>query len=490
MKSFNLASLIQSKRGLEREVFDSVLKYLKIGIKEVELECLDALYDKLSSVVDLNNFFMGYVIPQIGKEFDLLRFGKESLINIELKSESDREAITKQLKQNRYYLSFIDKQLHLFSYWVSENKLFKLVAGNKIEEVQFEHLIELLESQELEEQVDLDSMFIPSNYLVSPFNSTEKFMVDNYFLTDNQENIKKSILKTLDSTGAVITAISGEPGTGKTLLTYDIAKDLRKRKSVAIIHCAYLNNGQIRLIYEHGWDIFSVRNWSSITLSNYDVIIIDEAQRMYTDQLEELHKSILDNGIKCIFAYDGKQCFSDEEFRRKNPEKIEKDFKAKKFELTKTIRTNKEIVRFVSNLFDPRQGKLGSSYESVDFLYFEEVSDVKIFIEKLRKKDWQIINYTSSRIYIVSYDRYQDDANPNAHHIIGQEFDKVVAIIDSNFFFDQYGYLSSRRVSGAPNYNMDKMLYQIMTRAREKLMIIILNNESVLKKCIKIVEAQ
>ncbi|EUJ18396.1 hypothetical protein MAQA_09229 [Listeria aquatica FSL S10-1188] len=40
-------------------------------------------------------FFLGYKIPQIGEEFDLLRLGKNYHLNIELKSEASEEKILK-----------------------------------------------------------------------------------------------------------------------------------------------------------------------------------------------------------------------------------------------------------------------------------------------------------------------------------------------------------------------------------------------------------
>lgn len=43
--------------------------------------------------------------------------------------------------------------------------------------------------------------------------------------------------------------IQGDAGTGKTLLTYHLAKELkRKNNNVALIHCAQINNGQCELI--------------------------------------------------------------------------------------------------------------------------------------------------------------------------------------------------------------------------------------------------
>jgi hypothetical protein len=54
-----------------------------------------------------------------------------------------------------------------------------------------------LVKQEIISLDNIDKLFNPSNYLVSPFNSTDRFIKNEYFLTNQQENIKASILTTL-----------------------------------------------------------------------------------------------------------------------------------------------------------------------------------------------------------------------------------------------------------------------------------------------------
>jgi Cdc6-like AAA superfamily ATPase len=488
LRTFNLASLIQAKIRLDATKFTCYLEHLKIKFKDGELDCIEKLYSHVSSIADLGNFFMGYVIPQIGKEFDLLRFGKNNIVNIELKRESSLEKIAEQLEKNRYYLSFLNKDIHTFTYVASTDELYQLDNSGQLSIVDFNTLILLLKQQETVEAINLDIIFNPSNYLVSPFNSTKAFIENRYFLTENQKQHKNDILKSFESSEPVLVAITGEPGTGKTLLTYDIAKHYLSNKKVAVIHCANLNPGQRELNTIPGWNIIPIKFVESHILldSSYEVIIIDEAQRIYPNQLESIYQYVKANNIKCIFSYDAKQCFSDYEYRRKIPKKIEDDFKAKKYQLKKTIRSNKEIVTFVSNLFNPRQSNPEQTYNNIDVQFFYDSTDVLDLTGALKRKGWQVVNYTPSSIFSVSYDKYQDSRNPNAHGIIGQEFDKVVAVIDHSFYFDSFGNLCSNRVHGAPNYDLDKMLYQIMTRAREKLSVIILNNPDVLVKCLRI----
>ncbi|MGQ5176191.1 hypothetical protein ACSQ7W_07520 [Bacillus halotolerans] len=91
-----------------------------------------------TSLVD--NYFWGFTIEQISKEFDLLRIGKDSIVNIELKSKNTGDKMRSQLVKNRYYLKFLDKEIHSFTFVVDENKLFLLSESNEMVEVDIDVL--------------------------------------------------------------------------------------------------------------------------------------------------------------------------------------------------------------------------------------------------------------------------------------------------------------------------------------------------------------
>ena len=132
---------------------------------------------------DLNNYNENYKskIPQIGKEFDLLRFNKTSVANIELKSKASEEKILKQLKRNRYYLQFLDKEVSLFTYVQETEKLY------------------MLDKEQLT-PVSFD------------------------FLTEHQEEIRTNVMKVVETSTTEFMALTGAAGTGKTLLTYELPK--------------------------------------------------------------------------------------------------------------------------------------------------------------------------------------------------------------------------------------------------------------------------
>jgi type IV secretory pathway VirB4 component len=232
VKHINLLSLIQASDSLGQGNFENFLSLHGIKIKKAEIEDLkglsNALYSLPSSIGIFDAFYVGYKIPQIGKEFDLLRFGKNFLVNIELKKTCTEVKVRNQLLRNRYYLESIGRQVYGFTYVSDTATLYYLQDDKNLVKVHLSSLRDLLYKQEVNRVEVVDDLFDPSDYLVSPFNSTRKFLNNEYFLTHQQEDVKDQIIKYLagPKTPKFVSVI-GSAGTGKTLLIYDIAKELR-----------------------------------------------------------------------------------------------------------------------------------------------------------------------------------------------------------------------------------------------------------------------
>ncbi|KOY66135.1 ATP-binding protein [Clostridium sporogenes] len=496
MKPINLLSLISAKNNLSSSVFELYLSKFHIKKpKENELKDLESLVNRLAvnsqKIIILDQFYIGYTIEQISKEFDLLRFGKENIINIELKSKNTGERIKEQLAKNKYYLSFLGKEILSFTYVAADKKLFCLDENNDLIETDLSVLISKLNNQELSEIENVDKLFNPSNYLVSPFNSTEAFIEGRYFLTDHQISIKKSILELSTETGACFIAIEGAAGTGKTLLTYDIAKEyIDNSKKVLIFHCGSLNYGHEKLKSTYYWKIDPIKNLEDYYLGNYDLIIIDEVQRIHKVQLDTVLSNIKKTNAKCIFSYDSLQCLASFEIKRNIPQYIKEQVSPKHFKLTEKIRTNKEIASFIKNLFDLSKINKNIQYSNIDIQYFSNPDDAKKYIYILSQQSWKVINYTPSNYKNYPYNNYQYDYNDSAHKVIGQEYDKVVAVIDKYFYYRKDGKLSTKGWHSEPYYHPTRMLFQILTRTRKRLNIIIINNELILNQCIKILQGK
>lgn len=286
MKPVNIHSLLQAMTSLGEGVFDLYLNYNSIEIKKSELKDLEKFTQTITTVGanarDLDEFFIGYKIPQIGKEFDLLSFGQDSIVNIELKSDSTAQKIKAQLLRNKYYLSFIGRKIFAFAFVSTSGELYFLKDDGELETIDPAHLLKVMRKHATSTGLSPDLLFNPSDYLVSPFNSTDKFLAGEYFLTHQQEEFKTKILQSIGSTpGASFISITGSAGTGKTLLTFDIARHLYVTgKKVLIIHCGQLNQGHHALA-QQGWEITSIKNYKLHDINLVNVVVIDEAQRIY-----------------------------------------------------------------------------------------------------------------------------------------------------------------------------------------------------------------
>lgn len=80
-------------------------------------------------------------------------------------------------------------------------------------------------------------------------------------------------------------------------------------------------------------------------------------------------------------------------------------------------------------------------------------------------------------------DQFRDYVN--THHIIGQEFDNVIFSMDRNFRYTAEGRLQGKKHPN-PDYIFYKLWYQGVSRAREKLCILIIDNEELFEKILSV----
>ena len=224
-----------------------------LKIREWELDSMKALVSELErhiQAVYALRFFYSFQIPRLGKEFDLLQIKDNHIVNIELKSGvvSD-QAIRKQLIQNRYYLSVLGRPIQSYTYISSQNRLVRLTHHDHIVDADWEQLCSALQKNSADYEGEIEDLFQAELYLISPLTEPVRFLEKEYFLTSQQRDIEKKILRDIYAKRSGCFWFSGIPGTGKTLLLYDIAMKLSVRHRICMVHCEE-NGERGRILHE------------------------------------------------------------------------------------------------------------------------------------------------------------------------------------------------------------------------------------------------
>ena len=101
----------------------------------------------------------------------------------------------------------------------------------------------------------------------------------------------------------------------------------------------------------------------------------------------------------------------------------------------------------------------------------------------LWNKDDQLVMYRT-----FDYEDYNIESE-SANQVIGQEFDDVVAVIDSHFYYDENDKLATKGRADKV-YSQRNMFYQIVTRTRKRLHILAIDNPDMMAHIIDIVSGR
>ncbi len=503
MRPINLKCLVDAYKGLSPDQCSALFSSWGVSPKTSECDATESLVIQLETLAPYNpkfsykildKSFFGFKIPRISKEFDCLWIGKNIVVNIELKSKTiEEEKIKKQLLQNIYYLRSLGKNILSFTFIATTGNCYSINEKNELITVNIKDIGWALEDVHKETLYDenIEVLFPPEQFLVSPFNSTDDFLECRYFLTDQQQVIKGKIHDFIDNvSGGYFAAISGGPGSGKTLLMYDIARTLMEcGKKVIIGHAGALNNGQ-NLLIENGWNINTTKQLLSYNSKTSDfeindqadVYLIDETQR--TPHFDIIARYVTQIKKKCIFSFDTDQVMSNQEQKYSNDQKILKLVGPNYYKLTSNIRTNQAVYEFIGALFDKHKSVNADIHENITVSYCHNENEASPFLESLKENGFIVPKFTPMVHSIERYESWFPFNSFSAHQVIGQEFDCVAGLLSSNMFYDENGKLTSR---GSYRYREDRMLYQILSRARRKIHLVIANNPIVFDRCMKLI---
>ena len=491
MKNKHVSLLDMVKLKDNEPLSNQYIQYL-CGISEQSYrhqEILD-IYNLVNTTLlqdaKYEGYIYGYVVPQLNKEFDLLKITSTSCVNIELKSQAVPPAqLKRQLQQNIHYLKLLNKSVLRSYIFISSSKtVYRLNRENDLIEVPLAELSSTMVALGDAEDIDLDMIFTLKNVLVSPLNSTDRFLHEDYLLTEHQANIKKAVLEHIKTnTDGRFAGITGGPGTGKTLLIYDIARELAKTYSILMVHSGILCEGHQKLNDAlTNIKIIAAKELRFREIRGVDIVIVDEAHRLYTDSYDKIVRWVKRAKTICLFSYDAGQTLSRSERMRATADSIDTLCAHNTYKLTNKIRTNKELALFITCLRDASKYRPKYSFPNVKLLYEPDKTNAVKRAKQLSKEEYTYISFTPS-LYNPNLNYQTSDYN--THNVIGQEFEGVCMILDDNWFYS--GDKLMARIHPNPDYLFTQLLYQGLTRVRSKLALIICS-EAVFEKVLALLK--
>ena len=443
-----------------------------LRLREWELDSMRALVKQLElhmQKVAALRFFYSFQIPRLGKEFDLIQIKDEHIVNIELKSGAvSDEMIKKQLIQNRYYLSVLTRPIYSYTYISSENRLVRLTNHDHIVEADWESLCDILSRDSRDYQGDIEELFRAEYYLISPLTDPVKFLNKEYFLTSQQRDIRRQILRKIRAEHSGYFLFTGLPGTGKTLLLYDIAMELSDRRKVCMIHCSEAGK-KWEILHErlHRIDFLSdsrLLDDGKDIFAEYSAVLVDEAHLLSVEKLRFILKCAGDRPV--IFSSDSEDMISPYELDRGNLHVIEGLQGIQIFRLTNRIRTNTELSSFIQNIMHIPAGRRLKEYPHIEVVYANDDGEAANLLEDYRARGyWYKVGDGNSY------------GSRNAEPSGG--VDSLVVVMDDHYYYDEEGYLRSLEAKDRANVFNVRSLFHYLNQAKEILAIVVKGNPEV-----------
>ena len=164
-----------------------------------------------------------------------------------------------------------------------------------------------------------------------------------------------------------------------------------------------------------------------------------------------------------------------------------KSFSAKREILSKSscrvsgrIRSNREMNTFIQTLLDLKNRQQGErfTYENVDVLYAANTLEAERIIRFYQKER----GYT-----FIEYDEPLVDCpgDINVLEAAGMEFDNVIITLTSHFRYNEDGVLQGNAHPN-PDYSYYRLLFQSVSRTRERLCIVVIGDETLFAKVLSI----
>jgi len=474
-----------------------VMSYHQMQVKPHELEDFGILCEEILKVInndiDIDGWYLGTDI-RVVPDFDVLRFTDEVITNIELKhttfESTDKNRLMKKFKSQKHILQLFKIQFQNFVFFAENREFFYYELENDIlKKISIQEFVKLSGTYYNSRENRIDDL-TPKEYLISPLDDMDNFFDGVYYLTHEQQSI---VDKIISKNG--IFGVTGIPGSGKTLIAYDLLRRIDGNAKVLMIFCGKLREQHKEMETRFSSIKFlSTKDVEEETLNGYDYVILDESQRIYSEKFSLIRgwgeRNAQDKTI--VYFFDCEQILSPKDIGimlNSYFTTLQNDGKGEYLKLSENIRSNKYIASFVKQLQNlskcPKNDiDILELRNKIEVRFFSNADSAKPWIKSLQKQGYSFIAPTGDRYNIASVDEFIDVIYMNTHNVIGSEVDYVVTYIDSNVYYSNRGILNK---ANREYYHLEKEIYVNISRAREKLALAIIGNHDVYSAIMEVI---
>ena len=124
--------------------------------------------------------------------------------------------------------------------------------------------------------------------------------------------------------------------------------------------------------------------------------------------------------------------------------------------------------------------------QNINIIFFNNLSEARPYIQS--KTNYTYVSYTPGYYSpLCDAHKYNFSDIGTSHQVIGQEFENVIAILDTNFYYDENENLRAKKIEHNP-YSTYKMFLQQITRVISKLELVVIGNIDLYNKIMSIFE--
>ncbi|RDF90307.1 DNA/RNA helicase domain-containing protein [Leuconostoc mesenteroides] len=441
---------------------------------------------------DIDGWFLGTDLTVI-PDFDILLFLDSFILNIDLKRQITNDDLTnyvsKKFKQQSRIFRVLNKTVYNLVFVVEDNSLYHFDPSTEIfSTYSFEDLFQLILSSNILFENKIEQL-TPSEFLINPWKDKDDFIHQRYWLSNTQQKISDSIIC------SGIYGVTGEAGTGKTLIACDVMRKMSNDKRILFVVPGDVDSEKKDWVSSFkNIEVHSAKEINNLDLEKYQMILVDESQRLFPHTRNRLvvwgNANYVNKTLIFFFHVDQTLSPKDSGVMMKSfIQTSEKDGKGQYFELIDNMRSNEAITYFVRNVFHlsesaPKRITTEDYRNHIDLKYFSSSLDAEKWIKDYIKKGYIFLVPTGDNHKEASSDKFGHIDNTNTHHIIGGEMDNVVTYMDDFIEYSQKGIIESK---SREYYYLDHEIYVNLTRARNKLALAIINNPDLYKGIMDII---